>query len=121
VVFIRKYRKKTLYGQIRRELGPVFGELARQKECEIIEGHLMVDHVYMLLSIPPKYSVAQVLGFLKGKTAIHIAGCMRGNGGALWGSSFGRVAIGCRRSAGTKSRCVATFRNRRKKIGGWIN
>ena len=73
VVFISKCRQKTLYGQIRRELGPVFRELARQKECEIIEGHLMVDHVHMLLSIPRKYSVAQVLGFLKGKTAIHIA------------------------------------------------
>ena len=62
VVFIAKCRKKTLFGQIRRELGPVFRELARQKECEIIEGHLMVDHVHMLISIPPKYSVAQVMG-----------------------------------------------------------
>jgi REP element-mobilizing transposase RayT len=70
VVFITKCRKKTLYGQIRRELGPVFRELARQKECDIIEGHLMPDHVHMLVAIPPKYSVAQVVGFLKGKTAI---------------------------------------------------
>ena len=73
VVFISKCRKKTLYGQIRRELGPVIRELARQKEGEIIEGHLMVDPVHMWLSIPPKYSVAQGMGFLKGKTAIHIA------------------------------------------------
>jgi putative transposase len=73
VVFITKCRKKTLDGQIRRELGPVFRELARQKECEIIEGHLLPDHVHMLISLPPKYSVAQVVGFLKGKTAIHIA------------------------------------------------
>ena len=62
VVIIAKCRKKRLYGQIRRELGSVFRELARQKECEIIEGHLMVDHVHMLVSIPPKYSVAQVMG-----------------------------------------------------------
>ena len=73
VVFITKCRKKTLDQQIRRELGPVFRELARQKECEIVEGHLMPDHVPMLIAIPPKYSVAQVMGFLKGKRAIHMA------------------------------------------------
>ena len=73
VVFITKCRKKTLYGQIRRELGPVFRELARQKECEIIEGHLMPDHVHMCIAIPPKHPVASVIGFLKGKSAIAIA------------------------------------------------
>ena len=73
VVWIPKYRRKTLFGAVRRELGPVLRELARQKECEIIEGHLMVDHVHMLISIPPKYSVAQVMGFVKGKSAIHVA------------------------------------------------
>jgi len=62
-----------LYGQLRPELGGMFRELAEQKESEIIEGHLMVDHVHMLISVPPKYSVAQVLGFIKGKSAIHIA------------------------------------------------
>ena len=65
VVFITKRRKETLYGQIRRELGPVFRELARQKECDIIAGHLMPDPVHMLVAIPPKYSVAQRVGFLK--------------------------------------------------------
>jgi len=73
VVFIPKYRKKVLYEQVRRGVGAVLRELVRQKECEIIEGHLMVDHVHMLVSIPPKYSVAQVMGFVKGKSAIHIA------------------------------------------------
>jgi putative transposase len=73
VVFIPKCRRKTLYGQIRRELGGIFRELARQKECEIMEGHLMLDHVHMLISVPPKYAVAQVMGFIKGKSAIHIA------------------------------------------------
>ena len=73
VVFIPKYRRKTLYESLRKHLGEVFRELARQKECEIGEGHLMVDHVHMLMSIPPKYSVSQVLGYLKGKSAIHIA------------------------------------------------
>jgi putative transposase len=73
VIFIPKYRRKTLYVSLRRHLGTVFRELARQRECQIEEGHLMVDHVHMLISIPPKYSVSQVMGYLKGKSAIHIA------------------------------------------------
>ena len=73
VVFTPKYRKKVLYGLIRRELKDVFHRLARQKECIIEEGHLMPDHVHMLISIPPKHSVSQVLGFLKGKSSIWIA------------------------------------------------
>jgi putative transposase len=68
-----KYRKKTLYGQIRKYLGQVLKELARNRESEVLEGHLMPDHVHMLISIPPKYSVSQVVGFIKGKSAIHIA------------------------------------------------
>ena len=73
IIFIPKRRKKVLFGQLRRELGEVFRELARQKESEIEEGHLMPDHVHMLIKIPPKYSVAQVVGYIKGKSAIHIA------------------------------------------------
>lgn len=73
VVFIPKYRKKTLYGNLRRHLGEVLRSLAQQKESWIEEGHLMPDHVHMLISIPPKYAVAQVVGFIKGKSAIHIA------------------------------------------------
>ena len=73
VVFIPKYRRKALYGELRRHLGQVFHELARQKECKVEEGHLMSDHVHMLLSIPPKDAVSQVLGYIKGKSAIHIA------------------------------------------------
>jgi putative transposase len=73
VVFTPKYRKKLLFGQIRRHLGSVFRELAQRKECQIEEGHLMPDHVHMLISIPPKYSVAEVIGFLKGKSSIWIA------------------------------------------------
>jgi REP element-mobilizing transposase RayT len=67
VVFSPKYRKKLLFGQIKRQLGTVFHELARRKECKIEEGHLMPDHVHILISIPPKYSVAEVIGYLKGK------------------------------------------------------
>ena len=73
VVFIPKYRRKALYHELRRHLGEVCRALAAQKECQIEEGHLMADHVHMLLSIPPKYSVAQVMGFIKGKAAIHMA------------------------------------------------
>ncbi len=73
VVFIPKNRKKLVFGQIRKHLGPIFHELARQKECKILEGHLMPDHVHMCIEIPPKHSVAAVIGFIKGKSAIAIA------------------------------------------------
>ena len=73
VVWIPKYRKKTLYGQLRQYLGEVFKELANSRGCEVIEGHMQPDHVHMLISIPPKYAVSQVIGFIKGKSAIHIA------------------------------------------------
>ncbi|MCC6532445.1 MAG: IS200/IS605 family transposase [Burkholderiales bacterium] len=73
VIFIPKMRRKTLYGQLRKHLGGVFRELARQRQSEVEEGHLMPDHVHMMLSIPPKYSVSQVVGYIKGKSAIHIA------------------------------------------------
>jgi putative transposase len=66
-------RRKTLYGQLRKYIGQVLHDLAGQKESKILEGHLQADHVHMLVSIPPKYSVAQVVGFIKGKSAIHIA------------------------------------------------
>ncbi len=73
VVWIPKYRKKKLFEGLRRELGPVLRELARHKESEILEGRMMLDHVHMLIAIPPKYAVAQVVGYIKGKSAIHIA------------------------------------------------
>ena len=73
VVFASKYRTKRLYGDVRRELGDLLHNLARQKGCEIREGHLMPDHVHMLISIPPKYSVSSIVGFLKGKTALYVA------------------------------------------------
>ena len=73
VVFIPKCRRKILYGELRRHLGTLFRTLAEQRECHVEEGHLMPDHVHMLISIPPKYSVAQVMGYIKGKSAIHIA------------------------------------------------
>ena len=73
VVFIPKCRRRKLYQQLRQDLGEVFHQLAQRKESQILEGHMVVDHVHMLLSIPPKYAVAQVVGYIKGKSAIHIA------------------------------------------------
>ena len=71
VVFIPKCRRKTLYAELRKHLGEVFGRLALQKENRIEEGHLTPDHVHMMISIPPKYAVSQVIGYIKGKSAIH--------------------------------------------------
>jgi putative transposase len=73
VVFIPKCRRKTLYAGLRPHLGDVFRNLARQKESKIEEGHLMIDHVHMMISIPPKFAVSQLVGFIKGKSAIHLA------------------------------------------------
>ena len=73
MVFIPKCRRRTLYAQLRRHLGEVFHNLARQKESTIEEGHWLPDHVHMLIAIPPKYAVSEVIGFIKGKSAIHVA------------------------------------------------
>ena len=88
VVWIPKCRKKVLYGQLRKYLGEVFRELARQKESSVVEGHIQVDHVHMLISIPPKYAVAQVVGFIKGKSAIHIARTYGGHKHNFTGQNF---------------------------------
>jgi putative transposase len=88
VVFIPKYRRKTLYYELRQHLGRIFHDLARQKECRIEEGHLMVDHVHMLISIPPKYSVSQIVGFIKGKSAIAIARTYLGRRQNFTGQNF---------------------------------
>ena len=72
VVIIPKYRRKVLYGKLRRQVGAILRELCRQKGVELLEGHLMADHVHMCLSVPPKFSVAHTIGFLKGKSAVRI-------------------------------------------------
>jgi putative transposase len=73
IVFIPKCRRKVLYKSLRQHLGEVFRDLAQQRESKIEEGHLMSDHVHILISIPPKYAVSQVVGYIKGKSAIHLA------------------------------------------------
>ena len=99
VVFVPKYRRKGMFGTIRQFLGPIFHELARQKECRIVEGHLMPDHVHMCIEIPPKYSVASVIGFLKGKSAIAIARQFKGklqnfSGESFWARGYAVSTVG---------------------------
>ena len=72
IVFVPKYRKKVIYGQLRRDIGRILRELCDQHGVELIEGYAMPDHVHLCLSIPPKFSVANTVGFLKGKSAIRI-------------------------------------------------
>lgn len=88
MVWIPKCRRKVLYEDLRKYLGEVFRELAIQKESRIVEGHLMLDHVHMLISIPPKYAVAQVVGFIKGKSAVHIARTFLGRKKNFTGQNF---------------------------------
>ena len=88
VVFIPKYRRKAMYGEIRASLGGIFHELARQKECRIVEGHLLADHVHMCIEIPPKHAVGSLIGFLKGKSAVAIARQFGGKGKNFTGEHF---------------------------------
>ena len=88
IVWIPKYRRKVMFGKLRKYLGEVFHELARQKESRILEGHIASDHVHMYISIPPKYSVAHVVGFIKGKSAIYIARNFGGRQRNFQGENF---------------------------------
>ena len=88
VVWIPKCRRKVLFGRVRKYLADLLHNLARQKESKILEGHLQPDHIHILISIPPKYSVAQVIGFMKGKSAIHIARTYLGQKKNYTGMSF---------------------------------
>ena len=88
VVWIPKCRRKALYGKLRKQLGEVLRSLAAQRESKVEEGHLMADHVHMLVSIPPKYAVAQVIGFIKGKSAIHVARTYMGRKRNFVGQNF---------------------------------
>ena len=88
IIWIPKYRKKAMFEDLRKYLGEIFRELATQKECKVLEGHLMPDHVHILLSIPPKYSVSQVVGYIKGKSAIQIARNFQGRKKNFVGQHF---------------------------------
>ena len=99
----------------------MFRGLAEQWECKVIEGHLLPDHVHMLLSVPPKYSVSNGLGFIKGKSAIHIARVYAGRRRNFVGQHFGHVVIGCQRSAKTRLPCVSTSKTRKRKTNASNN
>ena len=88
IVWIPKCRRKALYGHLRKNLGEVFHDLARQKESRILEGHMQPNHIHMLMSIPPKHAVCQVIGYMKGKSAIHIARTYLGQRRNYGGMSF---------------------------------
>ena len=99
VVFVPKGRKKELYGKTRKFLGPVFRELAQQRGSTILEGHMVQDHVHMLIKIPPKYAVAEVIGYMKGKSAIGVARQFGGrkknfNGERLWARGYAASTVG---------------------------
>jgi putative transposase len=98
LVFIQKRRRKVVFGRVRQQLGEIFHALARQKVCQILEGHLKPDHVHMCIAIPPKYPVALVIGFLKGKSAIAVARlCGREQnftGEHLWARGYAVSTVG---------------------------
>jgi putative transposase len=99
VVFIPRFRKKVLFGAVRSFLGPVFRELANQRHCKILEGHTVQDHVHMLIAIPPKYSVAEIIGYIKGKSAIAVARQFGGrkrnfNGERFWARGYAVSTVG---------------------------
>ncbi len=109
VVFIPKRRRKAMFGNLRKQLGVIFHELARQKECTIIEGHLMPDHVHMCIAIPPKYAVASVIGFIKGKSAIAIARQFTGRARNYTGEHFW-----------ARGYCVSTVGYEEEKVRAYI-
>jgi len=99
VVFVPKYRKKILYGSIKEFLKKVFHELAGQKGCKIIGGYQVQDHVHMIITIPPKYAVSEIIGYLKGKSAIAIARQFGGrkrnfNGESFWARGYAVSTVG---------------------------
>ena len=115
VVFVPKRRRKVIFGQARRQLGAIFHALARQKECQIIEGHLMPDHVHMCIAIPPKHPVASVIGFLKGKSAIAIAR-LGGKERNFTGEHFWAAGTRYPLSGSNWSRSAPTSANKRQRM-----
>jgi putative transposase len=99
IVFVPKYKRKILYGKTREYLRDILRELSRQRGCEILEGNLRPDHVHMLIKIPPKYSISEVVGYMKGKSAIAVARQFSGkqrnfNGESLWARGYAVSTVG---------------------------
>ncbi|GHT75523.1 IS200/IS605 family transposase ISDha13 [Spirochaetia bacterium] len=109
VVIVPKYRKKVLYGRMRKRVGAILRELCRYKGIEILEAHAMIDHIHMCLSVPPKYSIAMTIGYLKGKSAIKILREKPGTSKGYTNKSFW-----------TRGYCVSTVGLNEKEIREYI-
>ena len=121
VVFIPKCRRKVLYGKIRRELGKVFHELAKQRESEIVEGHLCPDHVHMMIRIPPKYSVSAVMGTSKGRVRFGPPAISWAAIRASKGTTSGHADTSCRQSESTRRRFASTSANKKRMTRNLTN
>lgn len=109
LVIVPKYRRRRFYGSLRGEIGKILRDLCRQKEIELVKGHALADHVHLLLSVPPKYSIAHTVGFLKGKSAIRINRDLEKVKGSLYGRSFW-----------SRGYCVSTVELDEEKIREYI-
>ena len=115
IVFVPKRRRKALFGQVRKQLGAIFHALAKQKECQIIEGHLMPDHVHICIAIPPKHAVSSVIGFLKGKSAIAVAR-RKARNAISRGNIFGHGVTPSRREASSWNKSANTSASRMRRM-----
>jgi len=113
LVWIPKYRKKILYGNLRKYLGDILRELALQKESKIMEGHLVGDHVHILISIPPKYAVSQVVGYIKGKAQSILRGHMLVGNKTSPATFSGPEVTMYQLRVVTKKQFVGTYRSRK--------
>jgi putative transposase len=116
VIFISKCSRKVLCEKLRPHLGEVFKRLAEKKESRILEGPLMGDHVHMLISFPPKNAMSQVIGFIKGKSAITWPGCMESGSEISWANISGRGNSSCPRWGETRQRFVNPSETRKRRI-----
>ena len=121
VIFIPKRRRRTLYGELRKHLGEVFRKLAAEKESQIVEGHLMPDHVHMMIATPPKYAVSQVIGFIKGKSAIYLARVYAERKRNFVGQHFWARGYFVSTSVATRQWYGSTSRSRSKRTSGWTH
>ena len=115
LIWIPKYRKKVLFGDLRKYLGNVFRKLALQKESKVLEGHLMGDHVHMLVSIPPKYAVSQVVGYIKEKVLFILQERMLGIGTILLARIFGQEVISYQQLVEMRKPSVSTSKDRKRQ------
>ena len=115
VVFVPKYRKKVLYGRLREKIGAILRDLCRQKGIGLVEGKARPDHIHLLLSVPPRYSIAMTVGFLKGKSAVRIHREIRQTRGTLFGRSFWARGY-CVSTVGLDEQAIRTYIREQEKL-----